>query len=251
MSELSLRIRVLAEGVGTAFLLAAIVGSGIMGERLAAGNAAVALLANTAATAAALFALIVCLGPVSGAHFNPAVTCFMAVRRELPWSEVPAYVLAQIVGALIGVAAAHLMFELPVFVPSTHDRGGLAMMGSEIVATVGLLAAICLSARYRPPSVPAVVACTIAAAYWFTASTSFANPAVTIGRSLTDTFSGIRPADAPGFIAAQILATLIVIFLSKRLSADAAASEPRGSMPQASRSPTSDGATIGSRPAQP
>ncbi len=240
MHEYGRPSRVLAEGVGTAFLLAAIVGSGIMGERLAAGNAAVALLANTTATAAALVALITCLGPVSGAHFNPAVSLLMAARRELAWSELPSYVLAQIVGALAGVAVAHVMFELPLFQPSTHDRGGLAMVASEIVATVGLLGAIVLASRHRPSSVAAVVACYIAAAYWFTASTSFANPAVTIGRSFTDTFSGIRPADAPGFIAAQLLATLMVI-VAARLASRA----------QPSPVPAGDAATIGSRPARP
>jgi glycerol uptake facilitator-like aquaporin len=197
--------RVTAEAVGTCLLLAAVVGSGIMGERLAGGNAAVALLANTLATGAALVALILTFGPISGAHFNPAVTLADASQGGLPWNEVPLYIAAQVVGAFAGVAAAHLMFEVPVFFASRHARSGAAQAFSEFVATFGLLAVIWGCARLRSSAVPFAVAAYITAAYWFTASTSFANPAVTLARSATDTFSGIRPADAPAFIVAQLL----------------------------------------------
>ena len=197
--------RVTAEAVGTCLLLAAVVGSGIMGERLAGGNAAVALLANTIATGAALVALILTFGPISGAHFNPAVTLADASQGGLPWNEVPLYIVAQAAGAFAGVAAAHLMFEVPVFFASRHARSGPAQAFSEFVATFGLLAVIWGCARLRSSAVPFAVAAYITAAYWFTASTSFANPAVTLARSATDTFSGIRPADAPAFIVAQLL----------------------------------------------
>jgi glycerol uptake facilitator-like aquaporin len=202
----SLGRRLAAEAVGTALLLAAVVGSGIMGERLAGGNVAVALLANTIATGAALVALILTFGPISGAHFNPAVTLADAAQGGLAWSDVPPYLAAQGLGAFAGVAAAHLMFELPLFFASGHARSGAAQMFSEFVATFGLLAVIWGCARARPAVVvPFAVAGYITAAYWFTASTSFANPAVTLARSATDTFAGIRPADAPGFIVAQLL----------------------------------------------
>jgi len=197
--------RVTAEAVGTCLLLAAVVGSGIMGERLAGGNAAVALLANTLATGAALVALILTFGPISGAHFNPAVTLADASQGGLPWNEVPLYIAAQVMGAFAGVAGAHLMFEVPVFFASRHARSGAAQAFSEFVATFGLLAVIWGCARLRSSAVPFAVAAYITAAYWFTASTSFANPAVTLARSATDTFSGIRPADAPAFIVAQLL----------------------------------------------
>jgi glycerol uptake facilitator-like aquaporin len=197
--------RVTAEAVGTCLLLAAVVGSGIMGERLAGGNVAVALLANTIATGAALVALILTFGPISGAHFNPAVTLADASQGGLPWGEVPLYVGAQMIGAFAGVAAAHFMFELPVFFASRHTRSGPAQAFSEFVATFGLLAVIWGCARLRSSAVPFAVASYITAAYWFTASTSFANPAVTLARSATDTFAGIRPADAPAFIVAQLL----------------------------------------------
>ena len=201
----SLGRRLAAEAVGTGLLLAAVVGSGIMGERLAGGNVAVALLANTIATGAALAALILTFGPISGAHFNPAVTLADAVRGGLGWPEVAPYVLAQVAGAFAGVAAAHLMFELPLFFTSGHARAGPAQVWSEFVATFGLLAVIWGCTRGPSPRmVPFAVAGYITAAYWFTASTSFANPAVTLARSATDTFAGIRPADAPGFIAAQL-----------------------------------------------
>jgi len=202
----SLGRRLGAEAVGTALLLAAVVGSGIMGERLAGGNIAVALLANTIATGAALVALILAFGPISGAHFNPAVTLADAAQGGLAWPDVAPYLAAQGVGAFAGVAAAHLMFELPLFFASEHARSGPAQMFSEFVATFGLLAVIWGCARGRSAVVvPFAVAGYITAAYWFTASTSFANPAVTLARSATDTFAGIRPADAPAFIVAQLL----------------------------------------------
>lgn len=197
--------RLTAEGVGTAMLLAAVVGSGIMAERLAGGNVAVALLANALATGAALLALILTFGSVSGAHFNPAVTLADASQGGIPWREVPLYVTAQIAGAFAGVAAAHTMFETPLFFASRHARSGMAQAFSEFVATFGLLAVIWGCARFRSAAVPFAVAAYITAAYWFTASTSFANPAVTLARATTDTFAGIRPADAPGFIGAQLL----------------------------------------------
>ena len=196
--------RLAAEAVGSAFLLATVVGSGIMGERLAAGNAAVALLANTLATGAALVALILTFGPISGAHFNPAVTLADASQGGLSWRDVPGYVAVQIVGAFAGVAAANIMFELPPFFASRHARQGPAQMFSEFVATFGLLAVIWGCARLRSAAVPFAVAAYITAAYWFTASTSFANPAVTLARAASDTFAGIRPADVPGFIVAQL-----------------------------------------------
>ena len=197
--------RFVAEAVGTAMLPAAVVGSGIMGERLAGGNVAVALLANTLATGAALVALILTFGPISGAHFNPAVTLADALLGGLRWLDVPAYLAAQIVGAFAGVAAAHLMFGEPVFFASRHARAGGAQVFSEFVATFGLLAVIWGCARLNASRVPFAVAAYITAAYWFTASTSFANPAVTLARSASDTFAGIRPADAPAFIAAQLV----------------------------------------------
>jgi len=176
-----------------------------MGERLAAGNVAIALLANTIATGAVLVALILTFGSISGAHFNPAVTLADASQGGLPWNDVPLYIAAQVAGAFAGVAAAHLMFEVPVFFASRHVRSGPAQAFSEFVATFGLLAVIWGCARLRSSAVPFAVASYITAAYWFTASTSFANPAVTLARSATDTFAGIRPADAPAFIVAQLL----------------------------------------------
>jgi glycerol uptake facilitator-like aquaporin len=194
-----------AEAIGTALLLAVIVGSGIMGERLAGGNVAIALLANSLATGFGLAALILVFAPVSGAHFNPLVTMLAAARKELSWRAVPAYLLAQFAGALLGVAAAHAMFGEPLFAFSTKVRAGPAQWWSEVVATFGLILVIAGCARHGAKTVAAAVGAYIAAAYWFTASTSFANPAVTIARAATDTFSGIRPDDAPGFIVAQIL----------------------------------------------
>lgn len=197
--------RLAAEAVGTALLLAAVVGSGIMGERLAAGNIAIALLANTVATGAALVALILAFGPVSGAHFNPAVTLVDAWQRGIAWNHVPGYIGAQLAGAFTGVAIAHLMFGAPVYAMSSHVRSGVAQAFSEFVATFGLIAVIWGVSRTRSSAVPFAVGAYITAAYWFTASTSFANPAVTLARSLTNTFSGIRFLDAPAFIAAQLL----------------------------------------------
>ena len=198
-----LRRRAVSEGVGTAMLLAAVIGSGIMGERLAGGNVAITLLANTLATGAALVALILAFAPISGAHFNPAVTLADAWQGGLAWSAVPVYVGAQVAGAFVGVAVAHVMFGEPLFMASRHARHGLPQLVSEFVATFGLLAVIWGCVRSRAAAVPFGVAAYITAAYWFTASTSFANPAVTLARAASDTFAGIRPADAPGFIVAQ------------------------------------------------
>jgi glycerol uptake facilitator-like aquaporin len=185
-------------------LVAAVVGSGIMGERLAGGNLGLALLANTAATGAALVALILALGPLSGAHFNPIVTLAAALDGQLAWGDVPAYVAAQACGGLLGTASANLMFEGPIFSLSRHVRSGPAQLFSETVATFGLLLIIGTCVRRRPSAVPFAVAAYITAAYWFTASTSFANPAVTLARALSDTFAGIRPVDVPGFLLAQL-----------------------------------------------
>jgi glycerol uptake facilitator-like aquaporin len=197
--------RLVAETVGTALLLAAVVGSGIMGERLAAGNVAIALLANSIATGGALVALILAFGPISGAHLNPVVTLAVAWRGGILWREVPPYIVVQIAGAVAGVIIAHLMFGLPLVSSSQHVRAGSSQMFSEVVASFGLLAVIFGSGRFRPSVVAFAVAAYIVAAYWFTASTSFANPAVTLARSMTDTFAGIRPVDAPAFILAQVV----------------------------------------------
>ena len=208
----------MAECVGTALLLAAVVGSGVMGERLSGGNAGVALLANTAATGAALVCLILAFGHVSGAHFNPAVTLADAWVGGIGWRDVPLYVGAQVAGAFVGVAAAHAMFDLPVFFASGRARSGGAQLFSEFVATFGLLAVIwgCVRAR-RAASVPFAVGAYITAGYWFTASTSFANPAVTLARSASDTFAGIRPADVPGFILAQLAGAVVATALMRWL----------------------------------
>jgi len=222
----TLRARVTSEFVGTAFLLATVIGSGIMGERLANGNVAIALLANTLATGAALVALILTFGPISGAHFNPAVTLADASQSGLPWREVPAYILGQMSGALIGAACAHLMFDMPLYSVSHHVRSGLSQDFSEFIATFGLMAVIWGCARLRSTAVPFAVGAYITAAYWFTASTSFANPAVTIARCLSDTFAGIRPKDVPGFVVAQLLgaaaATLLFRWLIPSLPSTAA-----------------------------
>jgi len=197
--------RVVAEALGTALLLAAVVGSGIMAVRLAGGNAGVALLANSVATGGALVALILTLAPISGAHLNPAVTLAAAWAGALPWRETPVYIVAQVAGALAGVAAANAMFGLPLFFASRQARAGGALVFSEFVATFGLLAVIRGCGRAGVPVVAAAVAGYITAAYWFTASTSFANPAVTVARSLSDTFAGIRPVDVAPFIGAQLV----------------------------------------------
>jgi glycerol uptake facilitator-like aquaporin len=197
--------RVVAEGVGTAFLLATVIGSGIMGERLSRGNVGQALLANTIATGAGLAALILTFGATSGAHFNPAVTLADASQGGIAWRDVPPYIAAQVLGAFGGVAVAHVMFEEPLFSASTHVRSGPAQLVSEFVATFGLLAVIWGCVRRRPSFVPFAVGAYITAAYWFTSSTSFANPAVTLARAASDTFAGIRPVDVPLFVVAQLL----------------------------------------------
>jgi glycerol uptake facilitator-like aquaporin len=198
-------------------LLAAVVGSGIMADRLSGGNAALALLANTVATAAALVALILTFGPVSGGHFNPAVSLADASQGGLAWRDLPGYITAQLVGAVAGVWLAHLMFGEPVFMTSSQVRSGSAQMLSEFVATFGLLSVIWGCSRRRSDTVPFAVAAYIAAAYWFTASTSFANPAVTLARALSDTFAGIRPGDVPGFIVAQIAGAVTATILFRWL----------------------------------
>ncbi len=202
---MNLARRATAEAVGTALLLAAVVGSGIMAERLAGGNIAIALLANAIATGGALVAIILAFGPISGAHLNPAVSLADAWQHGVAWRDVPIYILAQLAGAIAGVAIANVMFGLPPFLPSHHVRGGAAQFLSEFVATFGLLAVIWGCARSRPQSTPFAVAAYIVAAYWFTSSTSFANPAVTLARSLSDTFAGIRPNDVAPFMFAQLL----------------------------------------------
>ncbi len=207
-----MRSAAVAEFVGTAFLLLAVAGSGIMAQRICGGNTGLALLANALATGGALIALILAFGSVSGAHFNPVVTLASAVR-EKTWGRVGPYICAQLLGGFAGVALANVMFGLPVFTPSHHERSGAAMIASEFVATFGLLAVIWGCARSRPAAAPYAVAAYIVGAYWFTPSTSFANPAVTAARSLTDTFSGIRPLDVPAFVVVQILAGLAATLL--------------------------------------
>ena len=197
-----------AEFAGSLVLAGVVIGSGIMGERLAGGNVAVALLANTLATAAILYVLITALAPVSGAHFNPAVTLVFALRREIAWAEAGAYAAAQIAGCIAGAVLAHAMFSLPLLQVAATVRAGPAQMLSEGLATFALVGCILLVSRARPGAVAAGVALTIAAGYWWTASTSFANPAITLARALSDTFAGVRPQDAPGFIVAQLLGAL-------------------------------------------
>ena len=201
--------RLVAEGLGTALLLAIVIGSGIMGDRLAGGNDAIALLGNTLATGAGLVVLITIFRPISGAHFNPAVTMVFALRRELSWRTAAAYLAAQVMGAILGVWAAHLMFAEPVLQVSTKLRDGPAQWWSEAIATFGLVATILGAVRFRPDFTPMAVGLYITAAYWFTASTSFANPAVTVARALSDTFAGIAPGSGPGFIAAQLIGAVI------------------------------------------
>lgn len=204
-----------AEFLGTTLLLATVVGSGIMGERLSGGNVAIALLANTLATGAGLATLILTFGPLSGAHFNPAVTLAEVFLGHLSWRAAPMYWLAQTSGALCGVGIAHLMFELPLWMTSRHQRAGAAQLFSEFVATFGLLTVIQNTARSRATVTPFAVATYITAAYWFTASTSFANPAVTLARAATDTFAGIRPVDTPGFVLAQLLGAMAATLLGR------------------------------------
>ncbi len=200
--------RLIGEALGTALLLAIVIGSGIMGERLAGGNAAIALLGNTLSTGAGLVVLITVFGPLSGAHFNPAVTLVFALRREIEWGLAGAYVLAQIIGGVLGAWSAHAMFGEPILQLSTKLRDGPGQALAEFVATFGLIAAILGSLRFRPEATPMTVGLYITAAYWFTASTAFANPAVTIARSLSDTFAGIAPSSAPVFITAQLVGAL-------------------------------------------
>jgi glycerol uptake facilitator-like aquaporin len=215
--KFALRARLASEFVGTAFLLAAVVGSGIMGERLAGGNIAIALLANTLATGSALVALILAFGPISGAHLNPAVTIADATQRGIRWREVPGYITAQCAGAIAGVFAAHTMFGQEIFQVSVHVRSGGAQLFSEFVATFGLLATIWGCSRFRTSAVPFAVGAYIMSAYWFTASTSFANPAVTLARCFTNTFTGIRPKDAPGFMIVQFAGALAATALFRWL----------------------------------
>jgi glycerol uptake facilitator-like aquaporin len=214
---LTLARRAWAECMGTAFLLAAVVGSGIMGERLAGGNAAIVLLANSLATGFALAALIIVFGPMSGAHFNPLVTLSLAARRQADWADALPYLVAQVVGALVGVWTAHLMFGLPGLQMSETARSGGAQMWSELVATFGLVTVVLSCGRDRPWAAPVAVGGYIAAAYWFTASTSFANPAVTLARSMTATFSGIRLEDVAGFVAAQLAGALLAVAADRML----------------------------------
>lgn len=205
MTGASLGRRLLAEGLGSFFLFAAVIGSGIMGEALAGGNVAIALLANSLATGAILFVLIAILGPISGAHFNPAVSLVMAAGRDLRWKDAAPYILAQLLGGLLGVLAAHVMFDLPVWQYSLKARTGVGQWLGEAIATFGLILTIIGAVRYRPEWVPAAVALYIASAYWFTSSTSFANPAITLIRSLTDSFAGIAPHDVAPFVVAQLI----------------------------------------------
>jgi len=207
-----------AEFLGSLLLLAIVVGSGIMGERLSTGNNGVALLANAAATAGGLYVLITLFGPLSGAHFNPAVTMATRGRGGMPPATVAAYIAMQVVGAIAGVLLAHAMFESALWQPGIRIRNGPAQWLSEGVATFGLLLTIVMGVRLRPAAIPALVAAYIFAAYWFTASTSFANPAVTLARALTQTFAGIRPLDAPGFIAAQLIGAFAGAWIGRRLS---------------------------------
>ena len=220
--------KLLAEFIGSALLLAAVVGSGIMGTMLSPGNAGIALLANAAATAGVLYVLIVLFGPISGAHFNPAVTLAMGLRGDLSARDALAYVLVQVVAAVAGVLLAHAMFDLPLLQPGTHVRSGAAQWLSEGVAAFGLLLTILLGSRRRPSAVAGLVASYIFAAYWFTASTSFANPAVTLARSLTQSFAGIRPIDVPGFVLAQVLGALCAVPVARWLSLDPPAARSVG-----------------------
>lgn len=216
---MSIGRRALAEATATALLLAIVVGSGIMGERLANGNVAIALLANSLATGCGLAALIVTFAPISGAHMNPVVTLALATRGDHAWRDVPAYLFAQFAGAIGGVWAAHAMFGMAIIEASTKVRAGLPLMFAEGVATFGLLIVVLRGARHRPDSVPWTVACYITAAYWFTASTSFANPAVTLARSMTESFAGIAFKNVLGFVVAQALGASGALIIDRYLSA--------------------------------
>lgn len=225
---MTLSRRLSAEFLGTAFLLAVVIGSGIMGERLAGGNIAIALLGNTLATGAGLVALILTFGPISGAHFNPVVTLSDMMFGQIHWRQAALYMLAQVAGAFAGVAAAHGMFEEALFFASRHARTGPSQWWSEFVATFGLLAVIISCSRTRPGSTPFAVAAYITAAYWFTSSTSFANPAVTLARAASDTFAGIRPVDAPGFVIAQLFGAAAAVVIFKWLYATDKEVSPHG-----------------------
>jgi glycerol uptake facilitator-like aquaporin len=234
---MNLSQRLVSEGIGSLLLAATVVGSGVMAERLAGGNLAIALLANTGATVAVLAALIALLAPVSGAHFNPAVSLVQGVRGSLPWREVSAYAVVQIIGCCLGAILAHAMFRLPWLQSSAHVRTGPSQWLAEAVATFGLI--LVVLGHQRPQDAAWMVAAWIGAAYWFTASTSFANPAITIARSLSDTFSGIRPADVPGFIVAQLAGALVALLIAKWLfrtdparSIERAASDPSVATPR-------------------
>ena len=211
------RRAILAEAVGSFFLFAAVVGSGIMAEGLAGGNVAIALLGNTMATGAMLFVLITMLGPISGAHFNPAVSLVMALRREISARTCIVYVLVQLVFGIAGVWAAHLMFDLPIVQFSTKVRAGTGQWAGEAIATFGLILTILGTARHRPEWIPASVALYITSAYWFTSSTSFANPAITVARSLSDSFAGIAPANIPGFVVAQLAGAFSAMLVGRFL----------------------------------
>ena len=224
--QFTLTRRLVAEALGTAGLLATVVGSGIMGDALAAGNVAIALLANAIATGAILVVLILVFGPVSGAHFNPAVTLAFLLRREISIVDAGLYICLQIIGAIIGVLAAHAMFDLAILQTSATARTGMPQWFAEAVATFGLVATILGAVRYRPEAVAYAVGLYITAGYWFTASTSFANPAVTVARALTNTFSGIRPDHAPGFILAQIVGAVAATVLFGWLLAQARSPHP-------------------------
>ena len=215
--KVPLQRRLLAEAIGSFFLFATVIGSGIMSERLAGGNVAVALLGNTLATGAMLFVLITMLGPLSGAHFNPAVSLVACLRKELEPKALACFVPAQLVGGIAGVWAAHIMFELPLLQVSHHARTGLGQWAGEFIATFGLILTILGTVRMRANWVPASVALYITAAYWFTSSTSFANPAITVARSLSDSFAGIAPGDVPGFILAQLGGALAAHLVAKGL----------------------------------
>jgi len=217
MESFSLTKKLAAEFIGTALLLAVVVGSGIMGERLADGNTAVALLGNTIATGAGLFVLITILGPVSGCHINPAVTLSFLMSREISMPQAGLYILVQLAGAMAGVMVAHLMFDLAAIVPSSTARTGIGQWTGEVVASFGLVLTILGCLRFRPKAVPLAVGLFITAGYWFTSSTSFANPAVTVGRAFTNTFTGIRPEDVPWFIIAQLVGAVLATSLARWL----------------------------------
>ena len=219
MDKPALSRRLGAEALGSFFLFAGVLGSGIMAENLAGGNVALALLANTIATGAILFVIIAMLGPISGAHFNPAVTFAFALRKDISWADGSAYVLVQIAAGVLGAWAVHLMFDLPILQFSTKARTGIGQWSGELAATFGLVITILGLLRHRPEAIPTGVALYITAAYWFTSSTSFANPAIAVVRSLSDTFAGIAPADVPGFIAAQLVGAVLAVALARWLFA--------------------------------